>query len=168
MPFWKQLSFYLICGFGGYLFGGCCDTDGFLFVGCQPAVCGFIGGMAANLIVNFHAMHQLGGMRFCFLALIFGVFILVLLYTMPAWDVLTNGFKPADPLAQLGGLLTGLFVGLAMMPRVRRVAAHPGSYEKKLSLVGLGLCGLMWGILLTCFYLAATYPRILNYEGTLG
>jgi membrane associated rhomboid family serine protease len=34
MPFHKMLAFYLLCGFGGYLFSCTCDTDGYLEVGC--------------------------------------------------------------------------------------------------------------------------------------
>jgi hypothetical protein len=87
MTFLKQLAFYLACGFGGYLFSVTCDSEGALMVGCLPAVCGFIGGIAALVIVNFKALQALDSMRFCLLFLIFGIFIMVLLFTSTQWKV---------------------------------------------------------------------------------
>ena len=166
MPWFKILIFYLLSGFGGYLFGATCDTQGYLFVGCQPATCGFIGGMTALMIVNTKALAPLGAKRYCLIALFPILFLVVLLYTMSSWKVLPNFFKPNDPYAQLGGLLSGLFLGLAMVPRVRRIGRMNGSFEKKLVPLGMGLLLLMWSILLLCFFLADSYPRI--YPGTIN
>ena len=55
---------------------------------------------------------------------------------------------------------------MVMMPRVRRVAKNRGSYEKKISIVGLGLLALMWIILFSCLYFANDYPQF--YPGLLA
>jgi ABC-type Co2+ transport system permease subunit len=61
--------------------------------------------------------------------------------------------------------LTGLFLGMAMMPAVRQAARQPKSYEKKIAMVGLALLAVMWIILGSCLYFADDYP--LYYSGAL-
>lgn len=118
----KQFLFYFVVGFSGYLFACTCDNEGFIIVGCQPAICGLLGGLFALLIRNFKALSALESMRFCILAIILFLFLMILLYSMPAWTVHTNYFKPVDPLSQVGGFLSGIFTGLILMPTVRNKA----------------------------------------------
>lgn len=62
-----------------------------------------------------------------------------------------------DPLGELGGWLSGLFLGMAFMPAVRAEAQRPKSFEKRIQMVGLAIFTVMNIILWPCMFLACEY-----------
>jgi len=65
-----------------------------------------------------------------------------------------------NPLGHLGGFLTGLFVGLCIMPTVRQEASYHQSYEKKVRKIGYGLTALYFSLLIILFYTVSDPLRL--------
>ena len=65
MSTFKTGILYIGSGAGGYLFKCACNDT--LAVGGIAGVFGFLAALASNLILNWKAIHQLGGARYCFL-----------------------------------------------------------------------------------------------------
>lgn len=158
MPFFKTLMFYLIVGFGGELFGAVCNTNSYLWTGSQPASCGLLGGMLGLLILNWKALSRAGNIRIMLAIFPFIIFISVLLYTMNSWSPIPgNLFAATSPTAMFGGFLTGVPLGLIMLPAVRPIARQPTSIEKKLRKIGALILLILWAVFLVCFFLADDY-----------
>ena len=71
---------------------------------------------------------------------------------------LLNNYHPHEKWSDWGGYITGLILGLVMMPRVRRAADYVGSYEKLCMKIGLILLVIYFSILLSCFFTVYSPP----------
>jgi membrane associated rhomboid family serine protease len=76
IKFLTMLSFYLICGFVGNIFGALCNPNGSISVGSDPANFGIFSGLIATFIVNWKALDNAPQVR-CPL-----IFVLVMITLM--------------------------------------------------------------------------------------
>ena len=60
-----------------------------------------------------------------------------------------------DPLGEFGGWLSGLFLGMVLMPAVRAEAQRPKSWEKKVVMIGAFMFFVLNAILWPCMFCAA-------------
>lgn len=146
--FGRMAFLYLICGFGGYLMSAVSESKHSL--GPGVATFGIIAGLAALLIVNWKALENLAQMRCMMIVMIimFLVLTLFMLIGQQDWGIYTV----LNPLGHLGGFLTGMFVGLWLMPAVRQEASYHSSFEKKVRKVGYGLTFIYFTLLVILFY----------------
>ena len=102
----KIASIYFLSGFGGILFS-CVFNPTSNSVGASTAIFGMIGYYVAFLFVNWTKLGAEDPMRRMSLA-IFTALILLFNFQMG----ITN--PTVDNMGHLGGLITGIFVGLAL------------------------------------------------------
>ena len=92
------------------------------------------------MIVNWRALDNVFCPRLCLIFTLVALFGLGLMYNDP--KKIGYGFYDNTMMANLGGWLCGIMVGLWTVPPVRRVAVTPGSYEKFCHFTGVCLiCG---------------------------
>jgi hypothetical protein len=128
----KVAILYIVSGSGGYLFKAACN--GTLAVGGLPGCFGFLAALTSNIILNWSAIEQLGGCRFCLVVMNLLVMGLVIMVTYT--PNITLGFERNSISAEGGAYIVGLFLSLILLPTARPEANNPGSIEKKMRMVG--------------------------------
>lgn len=111
----KVATLYIVSGAGGYLFAATCNST--LSVGGLPGCFGFLAALTSNLILNWSAIHQLGGCRFCLVFCCVLVMGLVLMTTYS--PAIAPGFDRNSMAAEGGAYIVGLFLSLLLLPTAR-------------------------------------------------
>lgn len=105
--FLKMLFLYLLSGFGGNLLSACIEPAQY-GVGASTAVFGLVGFLCSYSFTNFFYMRRKRPWQILFVALLAGLLILMNLNVGPHADT------HVDNWGHLGGLITGIFAGLAI------------------------------------------------------
>lgn len=158
----KMAMIFFGSAIGGTLFGSVCSS--FLAVGVDIGYFGFIPAMMAAAIVNWHALEPIGMMRLCLIMMLVFLFMIVLLFTAPSLDKNLCGpftncpFSYYDFYGHFGSFIAGLFLGLMLMPRVRRLGqVQESSLEKLCFKIGAGGLAL-FTILMTTLWFTVVVP----------
>jgi membrane associated rhomboid family serine protease len=158
IKFLTMLSFYLICGFVGNIFGALCNPNGSISVGSDPANFGIFSGLIATFIVNWKALDNAPQVR-CPLIFVLVMITLMLLLGSLNKTALLASYHPYEVYAAWGGWICGFFLGLIMMPHLRRNAHHVGSYEKFIQKVGAAWLVIYLAIVFSCFFTVYSPPK---------
>ena len=158
IKFLPMLVFYVVCGFGGIMFGSAVNKEASLTLGCQPAVYAMVASLISLLIVNWKALAPMESARFMLIIFLILVFVFMLLYTLPGQTANQLSYKVVDVASNCGGFIIGFCFGLVIMPRVRRQASFVGSYEKLCMKIGAALTLVYFAILMSLFYTTVAYP----------
>lgn len=160
IKFIPMLVFYLICGASGNLFGAICNPNGSIFVGATPACYAMFSGFFACFIVNWKALDAYEQIR-CPLIMSFVMLTLMLMLNSTAQPPQNaiNAYHVHEIWADWGGYITGMLLGLVMMPRARASAHYVGSYEKLCAKIGAGWLIVFYAILLSCYFTVYTPPK---------
>jgi hypothetical protein len=145
---------------GGVFFGSVCASE--LSVGSDIGYFGFTAAMLAAVIVNWQALEPIGMMRLCLVMMVVLMGMVLLLFTAPS-AIRTTGqigtFAYYDYYGHFGSFICGLFLGLMLIRRARRVGrVQESSFEKKCYLIGAG--GLvLFTALMVILWLTVVVPR---------
>ena len=106
---------------GGNLFGAVCSPQ--LAVGMDVATFGLPASMLGAVAVNWHALAPIGMMRIMLIMMLVLLTLYLILITSNEYQTGTPpGFVYYDKYAHFGSFITGLFLGMMLMRRVRRIA----------------------------------------------
>jgi hypothetical protein len=83
IKFLPMLVFYLVCGFGGIMFGSAVNKDAALTCGCQPAVYAMVASLISLLILNWKALAPMESARYVLVIFLIVIFAMMILYTLP-------------------------------------------------------------------------------------
>lgn len=106
---------------GGVLFGSVCSSS--VSVGSDIGYFGFTAAMLAAVIVNWPALEPIGMMRLCLVMMVVLMGMVLLLFTAPT-PLRTTGmvqFSYYDYYGHFGSFICGLFLGLMVIRRARRI-----------------------------------------------
>lgn len=123
--FMKMAIIFFGSAIGGTLFGSVCASE--LAVGCDVGYFGFIPAMISAAVVNWKALEPIGMMRLCLIMMLVFLFMIMVMFTSPSPLKTTCGSPFGCPFAyydfygHFGSFITGLMLGLMVMPRVRRL-----------------------------------------------
>jgi len=109
----RMAVFYFLAGILGNLFCICVESE--LSVGCMPAVMALVSGMLGTVIVNWKALHGVGMMRVCIIFMVVMLFVVILLISAQP-DAVPHFFKGVSMTAEAGGFMSGIGLGMMMMP----------------------------------------------------
>jgi hypothetical protein len=146
----KVATLYIVSGAGGYLFAATCNSK--LAVGGLPGCFGFLAALTSNIILNWQAIHQVGGCRFCLVFMNILVMGLVIMVTYS--PQIARGFDRNSMAAEGGAYIVGLFLSLILLPTARAEANNAGSVEKKIKLVGYAGLLIFFAIIIPILYTA--------------
>ena len=148
----KVAILYLVSGSGGYLFKAACNET--LAVGGLPGCFGFLAALTSNIILNWTAIEQLGGCRFCLVLINLLIMGLVIMVTYTP-DI-TTGFERNSLSAEGGAYIVGLFLSLILLPAARKQEAEQaGAIEKKMRYIGWGGLVIFFAVVIPVFYAGA-------------
>jgi len=153
LGFWKIIFFYAATGIGGNLLGSLISSNP--AVGASTSIVGFLGLFVAYLIVNWD---RLSSEIKCFLGVMIGYIVVMnLLFSVGGDNLKTR----VDHAGHLGGLLSGVFIGMWLLePK----GSPAGQYEIKVKKVGYGLTAFFYIVCILCFYLALDIPKPFHYS----
>ena len=103
-------------------------------------------------------------MRFCLVLFSLGIFALCMLISANNNSIDNKGhFLASDMAANGGGFITGLVASLVAIKGTRPEANHHGSFEKKVTYVGLGCTAIYFITMFLVFFLAADRKQVWFY-----
>ena len=120
--FKTMLIITLGSGISGTFFGSVCDY--YQAVGVDIAYFGYTGALLSAVIVNWKALEPIGMMKLCLIMMVVLLFMILLLFTAPSalhntGPISSLYFSYYDFYGHFGSFLTGLFLGLMFIRRVR-------------------------------------------------
>ena len=111
----RMAAFFILSGICANLFSVCVQDE--VSVGCLPAVMALISGLLASVIVNWKALAGAGMLRICLIFMT--IFLFVILLLLSADNYVANSFYGISLAGEGGGFMSGLCLGLMMMPFAR-------------------------------------------------
>lgn len=118
--FSKMAILLIGSGIGGNLFGAVCSPD--LAVGMDVATFGLPASMLGAVAVNWHALAPIGMMRIMLIMMLVLLTLYLILITSTDYPTGNAVFGYYDMYGHFGSFITGLFLGMMLMRRVRRIA----------------------------------------------
>jgi len=150
----RMAAFYFISGILGNLFSCCVQSE--ISVGNMPAVMALISGMLATVIVNWNALQGAGMMRICIIFMLVVLFVLMLLITVQP-DVFPGRFVGVSLTAEAGGFMSGLGVGMMLMPYALQ---RESPYVKMIRKIGFIYTLIYCAILIPVFFFAVEPNKV--------
>ena len=157
---------YFLSAIGGNLLSSIVSPQ-IISVGASTAIVGMIGMMVASIILNWSHIPPM--IRNLMLCMIFMMILFNLVFSMgsggtiagndnESLNYINSANNQVNNWAHLGGGLTGLFFGMALISPVQR-----GSYERKVKMIGtsFGTISLLAGFIV--FYLVIHPQKIYCY-----
>ena len=142
----RMAMFYFLSGILGNLFSVCVESE--LSVGSMPAVMALVSGMLGTVIVNWKALHGVGMMRICIIFMLVMLFVVILLLSAQP-DALPGRFKGVSMTAEAGGFMSGLGLGMMMMPYALQ---RPSPYVKMIRKIGFIYTLIYCAIIIPVFF----------------
>ena len=142
----RMAVFYFLAGILGNLFCICVESE--LSVGSMPAVMALVSGMLGSVIVNWKALHGVGMMRVCIIFMVVMLFVVILLISAQP-DAIPHIFKGVSMTAEAGGFMSGIGLGMMMMPYALQ---RPSPYVKMVRKIGFVLTLIYCAILIPVFF----------------
>jgi hypothetical protein len=115
-------------------------------------------GVIACFIKNWKALEPIQQARFPLIFAFIIVTLILILNSSSGSQLNTSYYHPHDTWSLWGGYLTGLFVGMIMMPSARRAASHVNSYEKLIMKIGAIFTVIFFSIVLPLYFTIYTPP----------
>lgn len=143
---------YFVSTIGGYTFGS--GVNHAASVGCGPAIYGMVACLFCNIVVNWRALDKIEGTgKFCLIFFVIALLAMTILMTYQ--KALYPWFDKSDIASNMGGLMAGLCISLALITPARAAATRAGSFEKKVAIVGYVLTGVYFLLNFLCFFLVS-------------
>ena len=152
--------FYFVAGGIASIFS--CLVSSNLSCGNFSAIMALLSGLLALVIRNFHALGSAGPLRICLIFFIVIIFVIFLIMTASS-ESPGQSFSGVDLAGEGGGFMSGLWLGMMIMPAVRRGAERPGSCEKLVQKIGAGIF-FFYTILLICLFIWVADPARTVYS----
>ena len=150
----------MLCGGIASLFSALISSE--LSCGNFSAIMGLVSGLMALVIRNWTALKGAGPLRFILLFVTIFLFIIFLLMTASTQNAGPQ-FSGIDLAGEGGGFMAGLWLGMMLMPAVRRGAERPGSFENLIAKVGAAI-SFIYILLITLLFILIAEPSRTIYS----
>ena len=156
----RMAAFYMLCGGIASLFSALISSN--LSCGNFSSIMAMVSGLLALVIRNWTALKGAGPLRIILLFVIIFLFIIFLLLTASTQDAGPE-FMGIDFAGEGGGFMAGLWLGMVLMPAVRRGADRPGSFENLIMKIG-GAISFIYVLLITLLFIFIADPKRTIYS----
>ena len=144
----KMAIFYYLSGILANLFSVCVQAE--VSVGPFPSIMAMVSGLIASVIVNWKALAGAGMMRICLIFMMVLLFVIILILSADNY-VDWPSFYGISMTAEAGGFMSGLCLGLLLMPHA---LPRQSPYVNMIRKIGIALTGLYLVIMVPVFLFA--------------